>query len=81
MWHNFFVTQLYSDTSFLWDNFIVTKLYCGIGQRMFVCFLAQLVADPPPANSTKDTDTHPLGGICHTVVNLVFGRIDKFTKI
>ena len=35
------------------------------------------VADPPHANSTRDTDTHPFGYGDHTV-NLIFGCIDNW---
>ena len=32
--------------------------------------LAPLIADHPPANSTTDTDTHPISKIGHNMVNL-----------
>ena len=37
-----------------------------------------LVEDPLPANSTPDTDKHPLND---TTVNLTFGFIDTFGRI
>ena len=43
--------------------------------------VAPLVADPSPANSTTDADTHPMSDISDTMVNLVFGLLDKFRKI
>ena len=39
---------------------------------------APLLADPPPANSTTDTDQHPISDIIDTIVNLIFGSTDKF---
>ena len=39
-----------------------------------------MVADLHPDNSTSDTDTHHISDIGHTMVNLVFGGIDKFSN-
>ena len=39
--------------------------------------VAQLVAVPPPASSTTNTDTHPFSGISDAMVNLLFRCIDK----
>ena len=55
--------------------FFVCEILCCKLYRVTI-----LVTDPPHANCTTDNDTHPISDIGDTMVNLVFGSIDKFKK-
>ena len=40
-----------------------------------------MVENPSLANSTTDTDTHPISDIFHKMVNLISGCIDKLEGV